>query len=320
MTNLSKSVPLNRCLVTISILCLTLTLAACSIQHISVLRDAQNDFSAAARLENEATGEVLFPTYGYLNNLASQKVARSQALSLRLNVAELTDLHLRYSAVHGHITALLKESKANLKKDGLYCAAAALKTQAQARAIFYKHTLYLGTEKADEGQTPPRLTEVTEEAEEVLGICKDALSPRDHFALEAMEPMILYHISVIGILKKQTSDQGELNTPKPEIQKIIEKIVAAEKTLDEIKAEAYRHLEGYKFLSRYSMLRTARSLAIQVQKLNTDAAAAKFKALKVRIDKLNRDYVDNALYKMLAPDPSLRNEPLLAPVGRKVPN
>lgn len=312
-----------RCLTLLAIL--TLIAGACGIEHIRILRDAQDDFSVSARVENTATIKVLFPDAEYLSELAESWLANENAGSFcETSSIFMTERHQylfhSYQDIYLRLHALEKNAGARLKADGLYGTAEALRIFARWRATFYAHALRVGNTTITAPEDIPTLTEINVEAQNLLKKFPEQLYPRDRFFLEAMPALVRYDIAVLRVAQDCKLNRLEKTSEgKKRGKEIIEQITTAEEDLYKISGQQYRHLEKYKLLARYTMLRSARSLADHVGfKMNDEKTRDELPILAQSINRFLGEVEDSVLLKDLLDESKVKPstiKSLLPPIG-----
>jgi hypothetical protein len=113
------------------------------------------------------------------------------------------------------------------------------------------------------------MTEVAAMARTALASARrdtNAIFPRDQFLLEAVEPLTRYDIAYLNALRSEAA--GQLVPPRPRtpeftrrVTNLVEEMGRAEEGLAKVAAGRPLHLQRYAALARFTMLRTARTLA-----------------------------------------------------------
>jgi hypothetical protein len=263
------------------------------IEHISVLRQAQNDFSTTAREENQGTVRVLFPDDRYLEAKASSYLetywkGQSRGAESLLNTEKAQALYNQYQTLYLRLKALENNAKSRLEADGLYGTCASLRVFSHWRATFYGHALRIEGETQGEGLEA--MTVIDTEAKNVLANFSEQIQPRDRFFLLAMPGLTRYDIALLRFLKADM--RGSLNKSEEGrklAKEIVDQITAAEKDIRSMKEKEYRHLEIYKLLSRYAMLLTAYTVANRSFEMHMPEGRREFPVLVESIDSFYKD-------------------------------
>lgn len=290
---------------------LAVLLAGCqSLEHLTALRDEQTRFSEVARRENETTLAHVLPSGAAPAPGDFQwQGPWSQRLSSGFASGPAYEAYTGYAGVYRALTALEQRAGDRLRNDQLAGNAAALRVLAFWRMTFFGHLLGLlpSAGPAVPGMTnapvelpvpPGAMTEVVAMARRALDTARrdtNAVFPRDRFLLEAVEPLTRYDIAYLNALRAETA--GLLVAPRPRtaeftqrVSHLVEEMARAEDGLARVAGAQPLHLQKYAALARFTMLRSARTLADRANfNLGDPAMTHQFPVLTGRIQAYHED-------------------------------
>lgn len=264
-------------------LAVVLLLAGCrSLEHLTALRGEQTRFSEVARQENETTLAHVLPSGAAPSPSDFQwQGPWAQRLSTGFASGPAYEAFTGYAGVYRALTALEQRAGDRLRGDQLAGNAAALRVLAFWRMTFFGHLLGLlptASPAAPVGVTnaaaalpvpPGAMTEVVAMARRALETARrdtNAIFPRDRFLLEAVEPLTRYDIAYLNALRAE--GLGLLTAPRPRtgeftgrVTHLVEEMARAEEGLATVSGAQPLHLQKYAALARFTMLRSARTLA-----------------------------------------------------------
>jgi hypothetical protein len=259
-------------------------LAGCGLEHVRLLREAQQEFSALASVETSQAMRMLFPpTAATGQHIATAKAPAQIWLPGADKVEALVSLHRGYFELYQRLRALENRAGGQLKADGLAGATATLRVLAHWRTLFYAHVLSVEEALPPLTTEPPplpkTLTEIIAEANRLLNDKNLTLYPRDQFMLRALRPLIRYELVYIRIFDADRQHRLPQDTSGiPLVTPWIEAIAQAATELTAINEAQYRHMASYQTLALLAMLRSAQRLVIQVG-LNPATEAQRFPTL-----------------------------------------
>ncbi len=252
-----------------------------SLEHISILRDEQHDFSEAAAEENNLTLSHVLPLGKPEEKTAFKwNSGFDSQLQTGFTPEKSYNLYTRYGQIYHTLDALERRAAARLKQDQLYGNAAALRVLAFWRMTFFGQLLQVtpaaeplsaaSTNTAPILPVPPAaMSEVAAEANQVLAdpsFDSGALFPRDLFLLKAVQPLTRYDIAYLNAVRLDRSGQFEHDNTADftnRVQQIVGQIAQAEQELAALGQRQSAQLQRYAALARFTMLRTGRALVTQ---------------------------------------------------------
>lgn len=255
----------------VALLCLLIQSGCASVEHIRLYREARQDFSAAAREDNNLTANNLFPDPSSFKDLYSS--SNPTASDFSLNQAQ--ESMGRWDAVLREFQALNRLKKKELLDDQLLGSSQTLQILAQLRRDLWTHFLESGggqlaypenvgpSKSSVSEQSKPPLTAALAQAETLAANKEVKLFDRDAFLLKSLRPMVRYEIAYINASRPYIDgNKSRVETFLP----IAEQMVLAEKELEEISSTDQRNLQSYITMSRYIMLVSARYVVASLDK------------------------------------------------------
>ncbi|HEY4330252.1 MAG TPA: hypothetical protein VGN88_10995 [Phycisphaerae bacterium] len=247
---------------------LLLVPAACDIQHITELRESQNEFNTIVTQENLHILHGIYPTSSQLLTEVSNSQYLTSTDALPINFVTANAAQQSYENLYLRLSALIKNREGQLRSDRLLNQALTLRILAKSRATLYGNLADIGRPTTTQpGAAPPlpaTQAEVAQEADELaraLLAQKDTtVGTRDLFILQTMHALIRNNIAFVGAVQLMKSVPDN-NTGNASANALVLQFITASHELSEVQVADAEQMEEYRLLSRFVMLQNANTLS-----------------------------------------------------------
>jgi hypothetical protein len=241
----------------IVLVALAALMGCASVEHIQLYRQARQDFSDAARLDNVGAIRRIAPDATQIESMKSsvRKDLTRPAGPGNPNDAdvEVAPSFERWQNVYAEFAALNGRASRELAADHLLGSSQALQILSQARRDLYAQLLKVDGSSGAEVTAPP-LTEAVAQANALLNNSQIKLFPRDAYLLRVLEPLTRYEIAYVN-----ASSLSRRKSPlsADEIDDLLAQIAQAEKDTEsaaDAAGDARGSILPHATMSRFMML------------------------------------------------------------------
>jgi hypothetical protein len=276
------------------IVVMIITFIGCaSLEHISELRETQQNFNAIADQQNKAVFSNLVRSPDSAKSAPQEDLSTAVNLQLKGDADDYYQLYVAYQDNALNLAALNKRAGRQLKQDNLYGVSKTLEMMAMWKATYYRLLMEAyrkpratPQEKDDslaEIELPKSMLDVKSLISNARNDLKnEVVYPKERLLLVIAEPLLYYDYAYLTTIKAyaegklrrrdDTSNPNEeqLNEIKPLALSLAEQMAKAEKKLrdleesdDEVKEIVQQpQFRYFLALSRFLMLRSATVLIV----------------------------------------------------------
>ena len=282
---------------------ITTQISCATVKHVGGLRELQDEFTKISDELSTSTIAAIVPTTvaeGSANSAVIGELTSLRDAQSTLQRATNNELERRafvkYRAIAKRLAELNKTTEHSLRADNLYGVSMTLQVLAEWKAAFYEHLLRFDKSAKSGNATNMEVSQsfaaVSKKAEttiKYLNQMKVPLFPRDRFFLAAMKPLVRYDLAYLwavrwnreGKLYVSATPTGENGLSSSERKaicgyavKIAEQMATAERELGNIKFKKDTiHISRFVAIQRYTMLRTATLVLVDMNVNMTDTGA-----------------------------------------------